>query len=378
LVTLTALMVFATSSQLPSQARVDLSVVHPAAVVRVEGASYLVHELWVTNLGFSAATLDEVSVLDGARTIVRYQQSDLLSRIGRPGLPRTHPTPLLFEPNQPGVVYFWIRLDAGAAIPSHLRHRVSLSGKDGSGAGVFDGGSTTVTPPDVVEVLDAPLRGDRWVAVYDPLLVGGHRTAVYTIDGRSRIPGRFAIDWIRVPPDGRVHTDATARPPDWNGFGAEVLAVKDSQVAIAVDGRPDADQHGKPRETITRDNAAGNYIALDLGNGRFAFYEHLQQGSVRVQVGQRVARGEAIARVGSSGSVSSGPHLHFHVSDTPAPLGAEGLPFVLRRFQVRGAFVSIASFAKGDTPLPRDAANAPARELERPGPNVLMDFEPRN
>jgi hypothetical protein len=283
---------------------------------------------------------------------------------------------LLLEPNQPGVVYFWIRLQADVATPRQLEHRVSLSSSFGSRTAVIDGGRTNVSPADAIEILDAPLRGRGWVAVYDPLLVGGHRTAVYTIDGRPWIPGRFAIDWIRLLPNGRLHTDPTSRPPDWNGFGTEVLAVKDARVAVAVDGRSDADQHGKPREAITTETAAGNHIALDLGKGRFAFYEHLQQGSVRVKVGQRVSRGETIARLGSSGSVSSGPHLHFHVSDAARPLGAEGLPFVLRQFQLHGAFASIASFLQGDAPLPRPAGDEPTRSLERPGPNVVMDFEP--
>jgi murein DD-endopeptidase len=371
----TALCVAAISA-VSLQDAVDLSVLHPAAVVRVQGAPYLVHELWITNRGLPAITLDEVAILDGARTLSAYQQAELTSRVGRPTLPRTHATPLLLEPNQPAVVYFWIELDSEAAPPRQLRHRVSLHAGSASRPIAIEGGSTDVMPADATEILDAPLRGPGWAAVYDPLLVGGHRTAVYTVDGRSRIPGRFAIDWIRLLPNGRVHTDATARPPDWNGFGAEVLAVKDARVAIAVDGRPDADQHGKPREPITRENAAGNYIALDLGNGRFAFYEHLQQGSVRVKVGQRVARGEIIARVGSSGSVSSGPHLHFHVSDGPCLLGAEGLPFVLRQFQRRGAFASLSAFAKGDAPLPNGAGDEPTRELERPGPNVVMDFGP--
>jgi murein DD-endopeptidase len=355
-----------------SQGSVDLLVRHPATVVRIDGSSYLVHELWIMNEGAATVTLDEVSVLDSGRPIATYGRTELTSRVGRPGLPRTHPTPLLLERHAQAVVYFWIRLEREAAIPRQLRHRVTLASTPASRDLVSEGGPTAVSPPDAAEILDAPLRGPGWVAVYDPLLVGGHRTAVYTVDGRSRIPGRFAIDWIRLLPDGRVHTDATSRPADWNGFGAEVLAVKDARVAVAVDGRLDADEQGKPREQITRENAPGNYVVLELGNGRFAFYEHLQQGSLRVKVGQRVSRGEPIARVGSSGSVSSGPHLHFHVSDAASPLGAEGLPFVLRRFRVRGFFPSIAAFARGDAATETGAAST--RELERPAPNVVMDF----
>ena len=56
-----------------------------------------------------------------------------------------------------------------------------------------------------------------------------------------------------------------------------------------------------------------------------------------VKVGDQVTSGQVIARVGSSGSVSAGPHLHFHVSDGHSLLGAEGVPFVIREFQLRGS-----------------------------------------
>src|SRR3546814_3208759 len=77
-------------------------------------------------------------------------------------------------------------------------------------------------------------------------------------------------------------------------------------------------------------DATGNYVALDLGDGRHAFYEHLKPGSIRVVPGQRVRRGEVIAELGFTGD-STGPHLHFHVADAPSPLGAEGLPFEIDR-----------------------------------------------
>jgi len=61
--------------------------------------------------------------------------------------------------------------------------------------------------------------------------------------------------------------------------------------------------------------AGGNVIvvlhATDLGV--FATrYDHLKNGSVEVEVGDTVARGEQIAEVGSAGN-STGPHLHFEV-----------------------------------------------------------------
>ncbi len=74
----------------------------------------------------------------------------------------------------------------------------------------------------------------------------------------------------------------------------------------------------------------GNRVILDLGDGRFAIYAHLQAGSVLVQAGEQVKQGQVIAAAGSSGT-TGGPHLHFQVSDRPSVLAGNGLPMYLPR-----------------------------------------------
>ena len=72
----------------------------------------------------------------------------------------------------------------------------------------------------------------------------------------------------------------------------------------------------------------GNRVVLDLGNGAFAFYAHLKTGSPQVRVGDRVRRGQEIARAGNSGNTSES-HLHFGLMDSPEPLTATNLPWVI-------------------------------------------------
>ena len=54
----------------------------------------------------------------------------------------------------------------------------------------------------------------------------------------------------------------------------------------------------------------GRFIEIDHGNGFTTRYAHLQ--TIRVKVGQRVAKGGRIGDVGSTGR-STGPHLHYEV-----------------------------------------------------------------
>lgn len=54
----------------------------------------------------------------------------------------------------------------------------------------------------------------------------------------------------------------------------------------------------------------GLYVVVDHGNGYVTTYSHCDE--ILVEVGQRVAQGEVIAKAGNTGN-STGPHLHFEI-----------------------------------------------------------------
>jgi hypothetical protein len=69
---------------------------------------------------------------------------------------------------------------------------------------------------------------------------------------------------------------------------------------------------GVVRDVVTRSTGAGISVEIDHGNSYRTTYNHLRTGSVRVRRGERVRRGDIIARTGNTG-LSLAPHLHYEV-----------------------------------------------------------------
>lgn len=72
-----------------------------------------------------------------------------------------------------------------------------------------------------------------------------------------------------------------------------------------------------------------NYVVLTLDDDTEVLFLHLEAGSVPVEEGDRVARGELIGRVGMSGW-TCGPHLHMQVQKTCDSWWCESVPAELQ------------------------------------------------
>jgi len=79
----------------------------------------------------------------------------------------------------------------------------------------------------------------------------------------------------------------------------------------------------------------GNYIIIFHDDGSYATYVHFRQNGSLVQLGQHVAKGQAIGYSGNTGW-SSGPHLHFEV-DVPGEPEKTSVP---ASFEVAGQTLS--------------------------------------
>jgi murein DD-endopeptidase MepM/ murein hydrolase activator NlpD len=73
------------------------------------------------------------------------------------------------------------------------------------------------------------------------------------------------------------------------------------------------------------DAGRANYVRILHDDGTMALYAHLKTDGVRVGIGQRVRRGDAIGLSGNTG-FSAGPHLHF-VVQVNRGMSLESIPF---------------------------------------------------
>jgi murein DD-endopeptidase MepM/ murein hydrolase activator NlpD len=87
-----------------------------------------------------------------------------------------------------------------------------------------------------------------------------------------------------------------------NHKGIDIGADYGADIVAAADGTVKAANYS---------SAAGNYVMIDHGGGLYTVYMHAS--SLVVSEGQKVSKGQVIAKVGSTG-ISTGNHLHFGVS----------------------------------------------------------------
>jgi len=234
------------------------------------------------------------------------------------------------------LLFLNVTLEAGAAIPQQLSHRLALY-VNAAPPGMQEMSETGgVVPVDRKEValIGAPLRGEGYISADSCCESTRHRRASMPVNGRVWVAQRFAVDWEQVDSQGRIYVGPQEKLESYAIFGKPVLAVADAVVASVVDGRPEQTP-GKYPANISLDEADGNCVILDIGGGRFAMYAHMQPGSIKVGKGDKVKVGEVIGLVGDSGN-SVVPHLHFQVMDRSSSLGSNGLPYEIRSFQVTG------------------------------------------
>jgi biotin carboxyl carrier protein len=180
----------------------------------------------------------------------------------------------------------------GAAVLKPGRYVVSLHATGPAGGQLARRASASGKAPLTVKAKPAPLATPPVVAppavpMPDP---GITNDGVFPVAG----PHTFGGDDSRFGAGRKGHEHQ----------GQDVLAAEGVPVVAPLAGT-----------IIARDyqaSAAGFYLAMDAADGRSFFLAHCQKDTFTVTVGQAVAAGQQLCRVGQTGD-ASGPHLHFEI-----------------------------------------------------------------
>jgi Peptidase family M23 len=313
----------------------------PAGTIELfagDGKAHAGYELYVAN--FSPATIhldsltitgkDAAGAADFSRTITGQALRTMFSGIGQ----NTHePHDPVLKSGESGIFFLFLDFPSVEKSPVSLSNRVEVTDpKKPAFHQVLTTDPIELSHAAPIEIA-APLRGDNWWTPNGPSNDCAHRRAVIALNDLVVIPERFAVDWVKLGPDGNSYHGNEAKNSSYYAYGANIHAVVDGRVVSTHDGMPEnVPRSGRMATTINLENIAGNNVIEDLGDGRYAMYAHLIPGSVRVKPGDHVIKGQVIGKLGNSGN-SSEPHLHFQISTGPLPLNGEGIPFEIESFR---------------------------------------------
>jgi murein DD-endopeptidase MepM/ murein hydrolase activator NlpD len=343
-------------------------VPEPPVAFKADGRWNLVYELHIANMDRWDCVFTGIDAISGdpsAKTLASYSGTALDGVFSRPGRPQTeHPAKL--APGEFGVAFLWVTADRLEDIPAFIEHRVTAK------IGDYPEAMTVITPRVAVDktpvvVIRTPLAADNLVAANGPSNTSPHRRALIPVNGRAWISQRYAIDWVEVYPDGKTYQGDPLDNKNYKIYGSEIHSVADGVVTETKDGLPqNVPNAEKMAVPIDFETIGGNHVIVDIGGGRFAFYAHMQPGSLRVKVGDKVKTGDVLGLVGNTGN-SSEPHLHFDLCDASAMLACEGVPYALATFTVTGKTGEGGKV----TPL----APADRRTLEIPAENEIVTLK---
>ena len=294
-------------------------------VTTTDEQRHLVYELLFQNLGTASVQITTIQVSDRARghRVLASYRDGALSAI----LAGIDPTVGSIAPGGLAVAFIDLALAADGLLPPRLAHLITIE----QGGGQLElPGPTVPVVDDGPLTLGPPLRGSNLFDL-NGCCNSIHTRALLSVDGRLALAQRYAIDFVRLTEEGTFSGDP-ARNESYFLFGAEVIAAGSGRIVEVVDGIPE-NVPTEPLPPAQIETAAGNHVVEALDDGRFVLYAHLQTGSVRVQPYVRVRRGQVLGLVGNTGN-STQPHLHFHVTDGPSPLGSNGIPYLFDRFDL--------------------------------------------
>ncbi len=282
--------------------------------------------------------LEKISALDEATL------TSLMS-IEKADLPRTYKNPLPenpyfnFDVISSEYLSFQIPIALEQPAPSKIIHRFEFRDTVKNEAVIFDGASFSPRLSEVPLVISSPVKGKNWMFL-NQSSNGYHFDVLFFLKGNIFRPERFAFDNLRFTDDlSNYFVGDPKKNESYLNYRDTLFAIAGGKVNFIQDGLPE--NHGDAMDVKFNQalELAGNFLVLDIGGGRYAYYCHCVPGSFMVKINETVKEGDPIALLGNSGN-STAPHLHFQICDGPELFNSNGIPFVLKSYTLTGDYTT--------------------------------------
>jgi hypothetical protein len=341
-----------------------------------DGTAHLAYEFYLTNYGKKAALIVSLRVRGiGGTAFATTIEGDPLKSSFTPAAPQSRLVaydPVL-APGTSGVLYVFLNF-VGRETPRQLENSIVVeTDGDAKNAQRIPLGEVAIVKTGAA-LIGEPFTGDQWLAANGPSNRSLHRRAVIVLNGKPRVPERYAIDWIKLGDDGDSYSGDRYKNSSYHAYDVPILAVADGKIVTVKDGLAENVPHTKKLAVaMTLVNVAGNHIIEDIGGGLYAGYAHFIPGSITVKAGERVHRGQVLGRLGNSGN-SSEPHLHLQVCDGPSFLICEGVPMEFKRMSLTKYEIR----KRGETPIKLELEGTHSVSGEEPMEDELANFPATN
>jgi len=153
---------------------------------------------------------------------------------------------------------------------------------------------------------------------------------------------RFAYDFLQMD-EGKTYTGNGNQNEDYYCFSKSIFSPGNGKI-LEMENQIEDNVPGQ----MNPSNPLGNYVIIDHENGEYSFMAHFKKGSIIVNIGESITKGQKIGKCGNSGN-SSEAHLHYHIQKTSVFGKGEGLPAQFKNYIVNGEIMLIGEPIKGQT-----------------------------
>jgi Peptidase family M23 len=329
---------------------VAATVAQPAPMEASDGKVHLAYELLITNASALRVRIERIEARDAAtKKPILIKSGGALQRDFTPVSgprasegtvdPSADPSTSTLAPSEAWIAWMDVSVPTRAEVPAHLDHRLV--------GALLPPGKAKPIPFDIAianvevstqppTVLSAPVKGGIWYMSEGCCRDDTHhRRGLAPINGELMVPQRFAIDLYKLDDQYRTWIGDPKKLDSYRTYRQPIIAAAAGTVVRAEDGLPNSTAVPKPPPIPPITQTVGNHVIVEVGPGTYVLYAHMDPGSVRVRVGQKVEKGQELGLIGTSGN-STTPHLHFQLLSTPTFFPSNSLPYAFDQFDLQG------------------------------------------